>query len=292
MKPGSAWRFIDTGHRDGAWNMAVDEVLLEEAATGGPPVVRVYGWSPPAVTLGYGQRSHHELDQGACRRAGVEVVRRLTGGRAVLHWSELTYSVICAETEERLAGTVEESHRRIAACLAAGMRSLGVAVDLERGAPRRREAAAVSPGVPTAVHEPCFTSTARWEVKWHGRKLIGSAQRRVRGGLLQHGSVLTGPEHRRLLELLSGPPLPGAAAALEANSTDLAECLGRPVAFEEVASHLAAGFRRTLGIGLEAGPLTAAEETRAEQLAVSRYRDPVFTAGPPGSTLRLGAAPS
>lgn len=268
------WRFIDTGPAAGAYNMAVDEVLLEDVAAGAPPTVRVYGWQPPAVTLGYGQRADRELDLAACRALGVDVVRRVTGGRAVLHWNELTYSVLCHEDEERLAGSIEESHRRIAECLAAGMRRLGVAVELERGTRRRRQ----GPGE-TALHHPCFASTARWEVVANGRKLIGSAQRRVRGALLQHGSVLMGPEHRRLLDLLAGPPPPGSAD-LEASSTDLSQCLGRPLSHGEVAVHVAAGFQSQLAVDLHPTELSLGEEARARALARSKYGDPVFTAGP------------
>ena len=278
------WRSIDTGPATGAHNMAVDEVLLEAAATGAPPVLRLYGWRPPAVTLGYGQRAEREIDLAACRAAGVDVVRRVTGGRAVLHWNELTYSVICHEEEEGLAGTVEESHRHIAGCLAAGMRDLGVPVELERGARRRRRATNES-----ALHHPCFASTARWEVTANGRKLIGSAQRRVRGALLQHGSVLLGPEHLGLVDLLAGPP--PEAADLAASSTDLSACLGRPVSYGEVAGHVVEGFRRQLAVELRPQPLTAEELARARDLERDKYGDPDFTAGP-GAAGPARAAPS
>ena len=270
----SAWRFIDTGPASGAFNMAVDEVLLEAAAAGAPPAVRVYGWQPPAVTLGYGQRAGRELDLAACRAAGIDVVRRVTGGRAVLHWNELTYSVICHEEEGRLAGTIEESHRRIAECLAAGMRALGVEVELERGSRRRR----ASPGE-GAMHHPCFASTARWEVVAGGRKLIGSAQRRVRGALLQHGSVLMGPEHRVLVGLLAGPAPPGSVD-LAASSTYLSECLGRQVSYGEIAACVADGFRRQLAVDLRPSELSIVEEELARELARDKYGDTAFTAGP------------
>ena len=268
------WRSTDTGLAAGAWNMAVDEALLAAAAAGAPPTVRLYGWQPPAVTLGYAQRADRELNLAACRAAGVDVVRRVTGGRAVLHWNEVTYSVICHESEARLAGTIEESHRRIAQCLAAGMRTLGVPVELERGARQRREASGDA-----GLRHPCFASTARWEVSAKGRKLIGSAQRRVQGALLQHGSVLIGPEHRDLLNLLAGPP-PAGTADLTASSTDLTECLGRSPSYAEVAAHLIGGFQTELSVDLEPQPLSMAERERANDLVEAKYGDPEFTAGP------------
>ena len=275
--PVSSWRFLPTGYQAGAINMAVDEVLLLGVAAGGCPVLRVYGWEPPAVSIGYAQRADSEVDMARCQNAGIDVVRRFTGGRAVLHWNELTYSVICNDGQVELSGSIEETHRRIGECLAEGMRLLGIDVELERGRPAggRRDGGDPNAG---AVHQPCFSSTARWEVKCGGRKLIGSAQRRIRGAMLQHGSVLLGPEHCRLPGLVPGSESCRASCLLAANSTDLQECAGHPIGFEEVASCLAVGFARSLGVVLDPSELTAEETVQARELAERKYGDPAFSA--------------
>ena len=265
--------------------MAVDEVLLLGVAAGGRPVLRFYGWEPAAVSIGYAQQPGREVDVGRCRDAGIDVVRRVTGGRAVLHWNELTYSVVCSDQAVELSGSVEETHRRIGECLAVGMRRLGVEVELERGrASGERPEGGDHSG--QAGHQPCFSCTARWEVKCGGRKLIGSAQRRIRGGMLQHGSVLLGPEHRQLARLVPGSRPPTASRRLAANSTDLQECAGRTIGFGEVVDGLAAGFARNLGTILEPSDLTAEETAQTGELAESKYGNPTFTAAlTPGESL-------
>lgn len=266
-----AWRFLDTGPASGAYNMAVDEALLEGAATGAP-VLRVYGWQPPAVSFGYGQQPWREVDLDKCRRAGIEVVRRLTGGRAVLHWDELTYSVLCREDDPRCGGPISHTYRRIGEALVEGLRLYGVEAGLERAQsrPRRPRVAGVS--------EPCFSSLARWEVKCGGRKLIGSAQRRVRGAILQHGSLLTGPRHRYLLELLPSGAADGEGARhLEEGSTFLGEWVSGPVAVGRLAACLAEGFGRCLEVEMAPGQLSPAEEERAGELMQTQYGDPAWT---------------
>ena len=249
-----AWRVLDTGASTGAWNMAVDRALRG-------PVLRFYGWEPPAVSCGYGQVVEREVDMAACRALGVDVVRRPTGGRAVLHWRELTYSVVCAPADLGAGEGIEDAHRLIAECLAAGLRDCGIAVDIvrnQRRVERSRGAGATS---------PCFSSAARWELSCGGRKLVGSAQRRYRHGLLQHGSILLGPAHERLPDLMriDEPRRRAWAAALAAGSTDLARCAPGPVDRDALVDCLVGGFVRRLGAQMERGELTAAEELRAAE---------------------------
>lgn len=264
----SLWRFLDTGPASGTFNMAVDEGLLEGAAAGAP-VLRVYGWEPPALSFGYGQQPWREVDLDKCRAAGIEVVRRLTGGRAVLHWEELTYSVICREDDPQCGGPISHTYRRIGEALVEGLRLFGVEAALERARPRTRQPRE------RGVSQPCFASLARWEVKCGGRKLIGSAQRRVRGAILQHGSLLIGSQHRRLLELL---PPGGAEAArhLEGSSTCLQEWVNGPVDLGRLAGCLAEGFGRCLGVEMRPGTLSPAEARRAAELVELQYGDPAW----------------
>ena len=169
---GLAWRVVDTGANCGAYNMGVDQVLAADAAQG--PVLRFYDWDPPAVSCGWNQQPERETDVEACRALGNDVVRRPTGGRAVLHWEELTYSVACIPEALVAGGGIEATHRTIGACLAEGLRLFGALVELERAGRCGR----------ASRSGPCFGSTARWELKCQQRKLVGSAQRRYGRRLL------------------------------------------------------------------------------------------------------------
>lgn len=120
------WRLLKTGFADGATNMAIDEAILLAVAEGkAPPTLRFYGWEPPCLSIGYSQ-SMGEVDVDRCRKAGIGLVRRPTGGRAILHADELTYSVVAPQTEPRVAGGVIESYRRLSLGLVAGLRALSL----------------------------------------------------------------------------------------------------------------------------------------------------------------------
>ena len=287
------WRFLSTGPASGAFNMAVDEALLQGLSAGNaPPVLRVFGWDPPAISLGHSQAVDREVDVARCLRAGIDLVRRPTGGRAVLHWDELTYSVVCADDDPQLGGSVSDTYRRIGQCLVTGLRLFGVDTALERRgarqAPSRSGPGPRAGGVPGApaksVEEtparspeaalPCFSSAARWEVKCRGRKLIGSAQCRVRGAILQHGSLLIGEQHQSLLDLLpSGPQRRRGALArqLAQGSIHLRACTRREIDVDELADCLAEGFRHCLGVEMQPDELTPDERRRAGDLMVGKY---------------------
>lgn len=291
-----AWRFVDSGKARGAFNMAVDETLAEGLRDGeGMPVLRMFGWNPPAVSLGYSQLLHREVDVEKCRRAGIDLVRRPTGGRAVLHWEELTYSVICPEGDAKLGGTIDLTCRIVGECLVLGLQLFGVDAALEmagpkRNAPRPRTAAA-----------PCFSSISRWEVTCKGRKLIGSAQRRMQGVILQHGSLLLGAQHRRLVELLPPSARPVRAQwtrRLEEDSIHLQACTPQKVDTSALAACLAEGFHRRLQVEMQPETLNFPERQRAEELMAEKYDDHEWTwnarpgaqeaaAGRPGLESRL-----
>src|SRR6266702_4428117 len=173
------WRLLLDKPASGAWNMAVDEVLLDGVATGtAPPTLRFYEWTPPCLSLGYFQ-PFDVVDIDGCRALGVEVVRLPTGGRAILHDRELTYSIALPASVLGQDGGVLPSYYRLSLALQDGLRRLGVPATL---AP---ESAGSS-----AAHGPvCFDRPSAHEILLHGRKLVGSAQMRRGGGLLQHGSI-------------------------------------------------------------------------------------------------------
>ncbi len=259
-----SWRFLNTGLSDGPTNMAVDEALLRGVVLGtSPPTVRVYGWDPPTVSTGYAQDLEKELDLEACAAAGVGVVRRPTGGRAVLHAGELTYSVAGLAGRPPLGNTIMEAYLSIARALVAGVLVLGVEAGLAKtGEPGRARGEEASP--------PCFVSSGRFEVVVGGRKLIGSAQRRVGRGVLQHGSLLIDTSHERLAHLLRIRDERRRASvrrSLSDKTTDLSSILGRPVEFAEVARAVRAGFEGAWRTALDPAPLTEVELAVAEELA-------------------------
>ncbi|MDE3000516.1 MAG: biotin/lipoate A/B protein ligase family protein [Gemmatimonadota bacterium] len=269
QKTGSRpWRFLNTGSGNAFFNMAVDEAIARgvEGETS-PPTVRTFGWTPPAVSFGYAQRIGREVDADRCRQRGIHLVRRPSGGRAVLHWNELTYSVTCPAGDPLLGGSIQESYRRISACLVSSLRLLGVSARFE---PRRNP---VSSPRGEGLTSPCFSSTTQYEVTLDDRKIIGSAQRRLGGVLLQHGSLLLGPEHKHLIDLM-----PDRRQALkerfrrelDRHTVSLSEA-GRPADFNTVAHALRGGFEETLDVALTESALSPEETADAERLVETKY---------------------
>ncbi len=234
------WRFINTEFRRGKFNMEFDEFLASRLIEGtGVPSVRVYGWNPPAISLGYNQNID-DIDMKKCENEGIDVVRRPTGGRAILHWNELTYSVVMNVENDSVAAVYE----KISRALVAGINLLGIKVELEKSQPNfqnlYREPGSV----------PCFSSSARSEIQFNGKKLVGSAQRRYaqtngKEVVLQHGSILLGPEHKWLIDFLAEKDLQVLSKmkeTLNAHTTDLKTILNREVSFDEAAALIKAGF--------------------------------------------------
>ncbi len=244
----AAWRFIDSGWGTGARNMAVDEALarsfLEEDKGTGVPALRLFRWRPWAVSLGYNQNAA-DLDAAKCAREGIDVVRRPTGGRAILHAQELTYSLTLPGGRK----TILQVYNDIGRALVRGLNRFGVDVALQRSQPDFRSAYRQ----PSSI--PCFTSSARYEIEWRGRKLVGSAQRRFSDGdhevVLQHGSILCGPAHRRLADLLAiDEPaiLDQVRSDLQEKTTDLSEILGREVDLDALGECIRRGFEHEWGV--------------------------------------------
>src|SRR6516162_4720912 len=177
------WKLIIDGARDGGSNMSIDASLLEEVEASPEPrtIVRFYGWQTPTISLGRNQKIDRALDTGYCRDNGIDIVHRPTGGRAVLHDDELTYAVISSDSNV-FGDTIYGNYRRVSEALCLGYNRLGVPAVL---APDTRKIA----GLPDDSDPPCFLSPARYELMVEGRKIVGSAQRRIRRSFLQHGSM-------------------------------------------------------------------------------------------------------
>lgn len=232
----TAWRYLDSGAAPGARNMAIDEGLLREAAAGqAQPVLRLYTWSPAAVSLGRFQDEATSVNAAACRERGIDIVRRITGGRAVLHDRELTYSVIAPAGGDLFPNEVLGTYKMIAAALLAGLRDLGIAAEMVSRSGRHADR------VRSHTKEPaCFSSPSWYEILVKDRKIIGSAQRRVPGAFLQHGSILIGYDPDLEAAVIPGGGMPDAV-------TCIGQELGREVTPDQVKGAIKKGFSRVLG---------------------------------------------
>jgi lipoate-protein ligase A len=249
----ATWRLLDTGWSDGATNMAMDEATMLAVAAGKvPPTLRFYGWSPPCVSIGYAQSLEQEVDLDACRQHGYTWVRRPTGGRAVLHIDELTYSVIAPLDEPRVKGDILTSYRRLSRGLTAGLRLLGCEVV------QADPSAVPAPSASAA----CFDVPSAYEILASGRKLVGSAQARRRRVVLQHGAIPLEGDVARIGEVLvlSRMARETLREELRRKATTLGDVLGRQVSFHECAEALCVGFAQALNLTLQRGELTSDEQ--------------------------------
>lgn len=258
------WRLVDSGYLDPYQNMAIDEAVLEAVAAGMvPPTLRFYGWRPAALSLGYFQRLEQEVDLEACQRLGVKVVRRLTGGRAVLHEHELTYCLVAPDDHPAVSGSVLESYLKISRGLVQGLKNLGITAELAEGQHGPEPASAA-----------CFDAPSRYELTVGGKKLVGSAQTRKYGVVLQHGSILVKLDAEKLFaclrfssRLLRQRLLDG----FQQRATSIGSILGREPEYEELAAAFRGGFSSGLGITLQPEELTVTEQQTAARLAAEKY---------------------
>ena len=250
--------------------MAIDEAILHALADGvGCPTLRFYQWDPPCLSLGYNQR-YTEVDEAACVRLAYTWVRRPTGGRAILHTDELTYSVIAPAGDPRVEGGIVESYRRLSTGLLTGLRALGADVFQ---AQTEKVLNSQKRGV-------CFDTPSNYEITVGGKKLIGSAQVRRRGMVLQHGTLpLTGDLDRIFACLhVDEPGSEGKSVSADwgkewllARACTLEQALGREVSFDEAADALAQGFASALDLRLELADLNQHERTLVERLRREQY---------------------
>jgi lipoate-protein ligase A len=233
--------------------MALDAAIAWGVGEGlAPPTLRLYRWEPAAVSLGYAQQRAAPVNLAACARAGLAVVRRPTGGRAVLHLGDLTYAVAVPRRGPWADRSVAATCRAFHEAVAAGLRRLGVPVEVSGRRP------------PGSGGPFCFATVSSHEITVHGRKLVGSAQRRFRRAILQHGSVQLILD-RNLLAALASQGSGMDAAGLGA-TTCLAEILGGPPDPEVVGAALVAGFAARFGVRFAALGLASAEATLARRL--------------------------
>jgi lipoate-protein ligase A len=261
----ATWRVLSDVAQDGPRNMALDEAIAYAVeARRVPPTVRFYAWDKPTVSLGCLQAARGAVEREACDRLGVRIVRRPTGGRAVLHDDELTYSV-CVPLDGAWARlSVGESFRRIGEGLVAGLRRLGIAATLGKACDDR----AVS-----GEAQACFLTPRMPAVLAEGKKLVGSAQRRLGGAILQHGSLLVGVNLAMHQAVFPGWPREGPCTVV----TWLKALVREVPTRSAIERALMDGWAAALSIRGAAGELTAWERREAERLAVTRYATPAWT---------------
>jgi lipoyl(octanoyl) transferase len=267
--PPANWRLLITPPASGAWNMAVDEAILEQIGLGqSPPTLRLYAWAPPCLSLGYAQPAN-DVDRARLARLGWDIVRRPTGGRAILHTDELTYAVIGPLDEPRLQGSLLESYHRLADALLVSLQTLSLPAHADPEA---------APGL--AGGPVCFEVPSNYEITVDGKKLIGSAQARRKEGVLQHGSLPLAGDLGRILQALvfvDEQSRIQAAVRLHQRATTVEEVLGSPPTWEQASRAFITGFSQTLNLDLGKQDLSPAEQDRARELVELKYAHPSWT---------------
>ena len=264
------WRLYLSPPAIGAWNMAIDEAILEHVARGdAPPTLRLYSWNPPCLSLGHAQR-FSDVDFANVQDAGWDVVRRPTGGRAILHADELTYSVIASETNPHLRGTLLESYQHLAQALLAALQHLGIQAKINEEEVK-----------PSGEANPvCFEASSSYEITVDGKKLIGSAQARRMGGVLQHGSLPLTGNLARVTQALAFPDAESRQSAAEnllARATTAGEAAGRKISWGAANHAFVKGFESALGITFERAELSRSEIVRLAALVKEKYAHPEWT---------------
>lgn len=262
----ATWRLMITPPMSGAENMSLDEALLKTIANENSiPILRLYDWNPPCLSLGYAQ-SYSDINEARLNDLGWDVVRRPTGGRAVLHIGELTYSVIAPANEPRVKGSIIESYRRLSQALLSALNqlSLNARAEKEYNLPMR----------PNKMAPVCFEVPSNYEITVQGKKIIGSAQARKYGGVLQHGSLPLHGDLTRIIEVLNffnELSRDRAKERLQAHATTVESVLRKIIPWNVAAKAFIEGFQNTLNINFIKSDPSHSELEQANQLQKDKY---------------------
>ncbi len=260
------WRFIQTPPASGAYNMAVDEVFLYSASQKTTsPTLRLYSWQVPTLSLGYAQKAA-DVDLDALNERGWQLVRRPTGGKAILHTDELTYSITASSDEPLVSGSLLESYQRISHTLQKALELLGVATFANN---QYNLPAGITKNDPV-----CFKAPSNFEITWNGKKLIGSAQARKLGGVLQHGSLPLYGDLTRINQVLDYETLNDretASQKLLDHAVTLEGATGRIIPWEACSQAIIDAFSSDCGIDFIPTQISEDEERMAAELMESKY---------------------
>lgn len=259
------WRFISFERLNAFENMAIDEAIFRESQRGdSPPTLRFYSWSPPSISLGYFQETRKEVNIEACRARSVDVVRRPTGGKAVLHEDDLTYALIASEHNPLFPSDILGTYKVISRCIARGLSELGIEAEMEDSGRSYRD---------DSLKTACFSAPSRYELLAGKKKICGSAQLRSKGIFLQHGSILLDFDPAKTCTLLL--PEEGNRSRqtekLRSSVTSIYEQVGAPVPVEDICHIMKKSFEKVLNIDLVEGRLTAREESLKLRLMNDKY---------------------
>ena len=241
------FRLLLTGHQDAATNMAVDEsIMIHVGQRASPPTIRLYGWKPAAVSIGYFQGLEEEIDIDVCRKLGVDFIRRITGGGAVFHESEVTYSLAIAQENPLIPDNVLESYKVICGGIVEGLKGFDISAKF----------------VPLN------------DIIVEGKKISGSAQTRRNRTILQHGTVLMDTDLEKMFSILKVPSeklRDKLISDVKERVTSIKNALSREVDFEEVCAALVKGFEVSLNSKLTQGELSETEIALANEIRRDRY---------------------
>jgi lipoate-protein ligase A len=252
--------------------MAVDEAILEATVAGNVlPTLRLYAWHPPCLSLGYAQPVA-DVDREKLAALGWELVRRPTGGRAILHTDELTYGVIGPQGEPRLQGSILESYQRLSRALLAALNLLGLPAQAHPLPSGEQNGDSKGP--------VCFEVPSNYEITMQEKKLVGSAQARKREGVLQHGTLPLWGDLSRITQVLcfeDEGERERAAARLKTRATTIEAVLGYRIPWDEAAQAFVSAFQQELALKLTPTSLSNAELVRAEALVREKYGNREWT---------------
>lgn len=265
------WRLITYGEFEPAFNMAADEAILEAHLAGEvPPTLRLYGWKPAAISIGYSQKIS-ETEISSITKHGLDVVRRPTGGRAVLHLGDLTYSFVGSSTEDGSSGDARAGHRahaknqhllstsvagaykEICQGLILAIEQFGITLELGSSKSDYR------------ANYDCFRATTNADLQYANKKMIGSAQLRRKNAVLQHGSILLDQSQNKMNEVYGG-----TSEVENDRHANLFEVIGKTVSMSELEEAMKQGFSKAFSVDIEKSPLTPDEQRRIQTL-VPKY---------------------
>jgi lipoate-protein ligase A len=241
--------FIDTGYKSGRYNMDYDLQLVERCRNENASFLRIYGWKPYAISLGYNQNKSPKdlpINYARCKKDGLDVVQRPTGGRAVLHSQELTYSVVFKSNKP-----IREIYKEISLAVMKGIKLIEPSSKKLQQLSFTKKTPDLLSLVKTGMYNVCFNAAVANEINLDGKKLVGSAQRKFGNIVLQHGSILIGEHHKDIVRYLKIPDEKQALKMIEEldeKTICLEQILGRKVTFEETGKAIFRGFEKTLGI--------------------------------------------
>jgi lipoate-protein ligase A len=268
----STWRLLKTKPATGPWNMAFDEALIRSVGEMGQlPTIRLYAWDPPCISLGYAQ-SASDIDLKRMEHYKYDLVRRPSGGRAILHTSEITYSVAAPNDEARLSGGIIESYRRISEALVTALKLLGVNAQADNVYE-----------IPDDVDKKgpiCFEVPSNYEITYQKKKLLGSAQVRRKEGILQHGTLPLNGDLSRIVDVLNLPDETRRKRTKEkmlTRATNLEAILNRQIHWEEASLALEKAFRSSLNLDFIPSEPTDFEMAETERLLSEKYLNDEWT---------------